>query len=114
MNDAGDRSYDDGRIACTSSGLVIRIYYPWGGTKQIPYDRIRSAGLRKMGTLTGKGRIWGSGDFKHWFNLDAKRPHKDWALVIDTGKRVEPVITPDDVDKVVDVLRQHAVNVEEG
>lgn len=104
--------YDDGRIRCTASGLVIGIYYPWGGAKRIPYERIRSVKRRQMGAWTGKGRIWGSGDFKHWFNLDAKRPHKDWALVIDVGKAVEPVITPDDVDKVVEVLREHAVDVE--
>ncbi|MGO9344051.1 MAG: hypothetical protein ACLP6E_16295, partial [Acidimicrobiales bacterium] len=108
------RTYDDGRIACTDSGLVIRVYYPWGGSKRIPYDRIQSVQRRRMmGAFSGRGRIWGSGDFKHWFNLDAKRPKKDWALVIDAGDRILPVITPDDVDKVVAVLREHSVQVEE-
>ena len=105
--------YDDGRIACSDTGLVIRIYYPWGA-KRIPYERIRSVKRRQMGTWSGKWRIWGSGDFKHWFNLDARRPRKEWALVIDMGKRVEPVITPDDVDKVISVLRDHAVQIDEG
>ena len=114
MTDAKPSAYDDGRIACDDSGLVIRIYYPWGA-KRIPYERIKSVQRRQMiGLLSGKGRIWGSGDFKHWFNFDAKRPRKDWALVIDVGKRTEPVITPDDVDQVVAVLREHAVRVEEG
>jgi hypothetical protein len=112
MSDADPSPYDDGRIACTDSELVIRMYYPWGA-KRITYERIRSATRRQMGALTGKARIWGSGDFKHWFNLDAKRPRKDFALVIDLGKAVEPVITPDDVDKVIAVLRGHAVEVRE-
>jgi hypothetical protein len=114
MSDAGSFPYDDGRIACTDSGLVIRIYYPWGGAKRIPYEHIKSVTRRSIGAWTGKGRIWGSGDLKHWFNLDAKRPRKDFALVIDLGKTVEPVITPDDVDRVVSVLRAHAVEVRDG
>ncbi len=113
VSDSEIPTYDDGRIACTDSALVIGFYYLWGGSKRIPYARIQSVERRRMmGALSGKGRIWGSGDFKHWFNLDAKRPHKDWALVIDDGKRILPVITPDDVDKVVAVLREHGVQVE--
>jgi hypothetical protein len=114
MSKSENHAYDDGRIACTDSALVIGVYYPWGGSKRIPYARIQSVKRRRMmGAFSGKGRIWGSGDFKHWFNLDAKRPHKDWALVIDDGKKILPVITPDDVDKVVAVLREHAVQVDE-
>lgn len=49
-----------------------------------------------MGPFTGKGRLWGSGDFRHWAPLDLKRPAKDKALIFDVGARVRPVITPDD------------------
>jgi len=110
VTDSGPLDYDDGRISCTASGLVIRMYYPWG-SKKIAYGRIRSVRHRAMGTMSGQLRIWGSGDFKHWFNLDASRTKKTQALEIDLGRRVVPVITPDDIDRVVEVLRSHGVSV---
>jgi hypothetical protein len=52
-------------------------------------------------------RIWGSGDFVHWWNLDPHRPTKDTALVIDIGARVRPTITPDDAARVERIVRSH-------
>jgi hypothetical protein len=108
--------YDDGRIACGDSALSIRMYYFPFGTKRIPYDRIRSARRFSMGPgiTTGRWRIWGSGDFVHWFNLDPKRPNKTAGLELDLGKRAIPVITPDDVESVVAVLAAHGVQIEQG
>jgi hypothetical protein len=110
MSDAGAPDYDDGRISCTSSGLVIRMYYPWG-SKRIAYKNIRSVRRREIGALSGQLRIWGSGDLKHWSNLDPGRTKKTSALDIDLGRWVVPVITPDDTDRVVAVLRAHGVEV---
>jgi len=39
--------YDDGRITCDDSGVVIRWYYPWGD-KPIPYAAIRSVTRRPL------------------------------------------------------------------
>jgi hypothetical protein len=110
MSDSGPLDYDDGRISCTASGLVLRMYYPWG-SKKIAYGKIRAVRHRAMGTWSGQLRIWGSGDFKHWLNLDVSRTKKTQALEIDLGRRVVPVITPDDTDRVVEVLRAHGVAV---
>jgi hypothetical protein len=97
--------YRDRWIECTDTALVIHAYYfPWG-SKTIPYDRIRKVDEIKMGPLTGQWRIWGSGDLKHWFNWDPGRTRKTRALVLDLGKTVQPVITPDDVDQVAAILR---------
>ena len=41
------------------------------------------------------------------------RPTKHVGLVLDLGKPVEPVITPDDPQRVVAVLREHGVDVTE-
>ncbi|MGH9056554.1 MAG: hypothetical protein ACRDYY_11940 [Acidimicrobiales bacterium] len=98
--------YDDGRIACGDDALVIRMYYLWGA-KTIPYTAIRSVAKRPLTEVTGKWRIWGSGDLVHWWNLDPKRPRKQTALVIDLGKRIVPMITPDDPDAVERVLTEH-------
>ncbi|WP_042372063.1 hypothetical protein [Streptacidiphilus neutrinimicus] len=102
--DAPD-SYDDGAIVCDDQGLAIRRYYPWG-TKRIPYAAVRSV---ETLPLTGanavrRWRIWGSGDFLHWWNLDPHRPQKDTALVLDVGRRIRPTITPDDPAAVTQLL----------
>jgi len=96
--------YDDGRIACDDHQLVIRRYYLWGSAKRIPYKAIRSVTRRPMGAGSGKWRIWGSGDFVHWWNLDPGRPKKELALEIDTGGRIVPTITPDDPEAVDRIL----------
>ena len=110
MSDPAAAEYDDGRISATSSGLVIRMYYPWG-SKRIAYGAIRGVLRREMGGLSGRLRIWGSGDFRHWLNLDPGRTHKTSALEIDLGRWIVPVITPDDTDRVAAVLRSHGVAV---
>lgn len=102
--------YDDGVVACTPDGLLIRRYYPWG-SKLVHYHDINSVDVLP---LTGpdalrRWRIWGSNDFVHWWNLDLRRTHKDTALMIDVdGKRVRPTITPDDPMTVRAILTQQA------
>src|SRR5579871_6240200 len=91
MNENRDVSYDDGLIACDASGLVIKRYYPWG-PKRVPFASIKAVDELP---LTGpnkirRWRLWGSGDFVHWWNFDPRRIHKKMALVIDVGHRVRP------------------------
>lgn len=102
----GARLYDDGRIACDEDGITIRWYYVWGA-KRIPFRSIRSATLFPLGAVRGKWRIWGSGDFVHWYNLDGRRPSKQTGIEIDTGGRVRPCITPDDPDAVHTIIAAH-------
>jgi hypothetical protein len=98
--------YRDRWIECTSEALVIHGYYfPFGNKKTIPYGRIRSLRETKIGPATGQWRIWGSGDFRHYLNLDAGRTRKTRALVLNLGKFAQPVITPDDVDRVTAIIR---------
>ena len=98
--------YDDGRVACDDAGITIRWYYPWGA-KHVPYDRIRSATVFELSPVRGQWRIWGSGDFVHWYNLDPGRTRKQRGIELDVGGRVRPRITPDDVDAVARILDDH-------
>ncbi|HEX4580320.1 MAG TPA: hypothetical protein VH498_10005 [Candidatus Dormibacteraeota bacterium] len=103
-----DLTYDDGEVACDKDGLVIRRYYPWG-SKRIAYASIK--GVSEL-PLTGasavrRWRIWGSGDFMHWWNLDPNRPRQTLALVVDVGRRVRPTITPDHPETVERILTNH-------
>ena len=77
-----------------------------GGAKRIPCTSIRDVERLPL-TGANKVRRWrirGSGDFRHWWNLDAQRPGKDLAVVIDVGHHVRPTITPDDPDAVERIL----------
>ncbi len=98
--------YNDGRIACDDEGVIVGWYYLWG-QKKIPYTSIRSISRRPLSPLRGKWRLWGSGDFVHWYHLDGKRPKKQTALEIDTGGRVRPTITPDDPEAVERIVTEH-------
>jgi hypothetical protein len=102
-------AYDDGRIRCDDQELIIAMYYLWGA-KRIPYTAIRDVQIRPLTAFSaiGKWRIWGSGDFVHWLNLDPSRPNKSVALVIDVGRAVYPTITPDDPDAVAAILAERS------
>lgn len=107
MTDRTD--YDDGRISCDADGITIRWYYPWGA-RHISYASV--VGVERL-PLTGvnrmrRGRLWGSGDFVHWWNLDPGRIRKEVALVLDVGARMRPTITPDDPDTVERILRERS------
>jgi hypothetical protein len=102
-----DSDYRDRWIACTPNAIEIRGYYlPWG-TKRIRYSSIRSVRRVRMGAFTGKGRIWGTANPRYWASLDPRRPRKDVALVLDLGRFVRPVVTPDDPDAVETAIREH-------
>jgi hypothetical protein len=102
------QDYDDGIIACDTDGLVIRGYYfPWG-SKHIRYGEIKGLDRVTMSTLKGQWRIWGTGNFHYWANLDTKRSKKKVAFIVDSGKSVKPFITPDDPDAVEAIIRDRA------
>ncbi|HUC26701.1 MAG TPA: hypothetical protein VMA73_28715 [Streptosporangiaceae bacterium] len=122
--------YDDGRVACTDQGIILRNYYGPFLAKRISYDSIRE--VREVPN-SWKQRPGGSGDFVYWLNWDPHRKHKDRALVIylnakesaatrvsafrtagEVGPQVKPVMTPDDIDQVVAELTAHGVHVSTG
>jgi hypothetical protein len=95
----------DHRIECTDDALVIHGYYPWA--KRIPYGDIRGVRQVTLSALRGKGRIWGTANFRYWANFDPGRSSKTTGLILDVGKHVQPFITPDDPDAVVAAIREH-------
>jgi hypothetical protein len=102
-------TYDDGTIVCSPGRLEIHSYYFPFGTKSVPYAQIK--GLQRIemtGLLSGRWRIWGTGNPRYWANLDTKRPKKKAAFVVDLGRRVNPIVTPDDPDAFEAVLRDRA------
>jgi hypothetical protein len=102
-------TYDDGTIVCGPDRLEIRSYYFPVGTKSVPYAQIK--GLQRIeitGIMSGKWRIWGTGNPRYWANLDTRRPSKTAGFVVDLGCRVSPIVTPDEPDVFESVLRERA------
>lgn len=90
--------YSDDKIECGDEALRVRAYYfPWG-SKRIPYGSIRAVRRVEIDALSGRGRIWGTANPRYWFNLDPTRPRKRVGFVLDLGRRVQPVLSPDDPD----------------
>jgi hypothetical protein len=100
--------YNDGKIECGPTTLRIRGYYFPYGTKDIPYASIKGLSRFEMSALRGKLRIWGTGNFKYWANLDTGRPSKTIGFIVDNGKSVKPFITPDNPDAFETTLRERA------
>jgi hypothetical protein len=79
-------------------------YFPLG-SRRIPYSTIQGFEVIEMSPLSGQYRIWGATDSRFWFHLDPTRPRKRKAIIIEKGEWVKAVITPDDPEAVVAILR---------
>jgi hypothetical protein len=102
-------TYDDGKLVCGPNGLEIHSYYFPSGTKHVPYPQIQ--GLQRIeitGVWSGKYRLWGTGNPHYWANRDVRRPWKSVGFVVDLGRRVNPIVTPDDPLTFESVLRRAA------
>ncbi|WAC90597.1 hypothetical protein [Mycobacterium sp. Aquia_213] len=101
-----DALYEDSGLRLDEDGITIRRYYfPLAGPKRIAYGEIRGIKTEQMTFASGGGRIWGATDPRYWFPLDIRRSRKKTLLVLDVGARVKPCITPDDPDRVIELLR---------
>jgi hypothetical protein len=99
-------TYEDPRIACTDNDIRIRWYYPWGA-KRVPYTAISSLERFTLTRKTGQLRIWGTGTFTYWANLDPGRPKKQVGFYLQTGRRMKALVTPDDPDAFEAAVRSH-------
>ncbi len=100
-------TYSDPWIHLDENELVIRAYYfPWG-TKRIPYEKIRHVTRVSLGLINGRARIWGSANPGVWTSLDPRRPTKRSGFLIDYGRSITPLITPDDPEAAEAALRAH-------
>jgi hypothetical protein len=100
-------TYRDRWIECTPHEIRVRWYYfPWG-TKVFPYSRIREVRRLRLDLLHGKWRISGTANPRYWASLDPSRPRKQVGFLIDVGRRMQALITPDDADAFATVVGQH-------
>ena len=101
----GELSYDDGRVRVDGDGVALRAYYfPWG-TKHVALASV--VGLERVDLSAGRGRarIWGTANPRYWANLDASRAKKRVGFLLDLGRSITPLVTPDDPDAFEAALR---------
>jgi hypothetical protein len=98
--------YEDNYIICDDDAITINWYYFPVGSKRIAYNKIRQLEQENMDFWSGAGRIWGMGLTPHWFHLDPNRPNKNRCLIVDDGEWVKSVITPENLDRVKEILQE--------
>lgn len=103
----GDNHHDDTCVVDATGITLLNYYFPSKRPKRIAYSAIRHIQKYRMGPLTGKNRIWGTGDFRHWSPLDKHRPNKDIAIILDIGRHVRPKFSPRDPEQVLTILVDH-------
>ena len=100
--------YEDKLIAIFADSILLRNYYFFSiGSKRIRFDRIRAITVEKPTLSTGRWRLQGSGDFRTWFPLDAKRPKRDRIFIVTLlDKRTRIGFTVEDSDEVLRILTE--------
>lgn len=104
------RTYDDEAIALDAAGIVIKNYWYPGHRRHIPYGAIASHTSFETGALSGRFRLVGFGLRRpfHFFHWDRRRSGKRVAIALDLGRRVRPVISPDDHLQVLAALDERS------
>ena len=111
--------YEDERVICDDEGIIIKgAYEPLEHNKKILYKDICNLKIQKLNPLSGLSQIWGKandmlqGDTTnkyYWSAFDLKRLFKGEAIIIDDGTLVKSAITPEDTDKVFQILKERAL-----
>ena len=98
--------YQDRKLSIDDEGITIASYDVPGHRRRLPFSSIHSFEEIRIGAFSGRYRVMGfelrrPRDFFPW---DAGRSKKTRAIALDVGRRVRPVISPDDCAKVVALL----------
>jgi hypothetical protein len=111
--------YEDERVICDNEGIIIKgCYQPLESDKKILYQDIHNIKIQRLNPLSGLAQIWGKsnsmlqGDTSnkyYWSAFDPKRLFKGKAIIIDDGTLVKSAITPEDTDRVFQILKERAL-----
>ena len=96
--------YSDGVVRMSEDGIVINHYYWPFGRKRIAYADIRGFDVRPLKAWHGQFRVHGIDHLGRWYSRDRHRGEKERAIDLRVGLLLHPVLTPDDIDKVIAIL----------
>lgn len=100
--------YNDKYIQIFEDKIKFKAWVlPWG-KKEVKIEHIKKISEKKMGTLSGKLRISGTGNFRDWFHYDSERPKKNKAIILETDFKVYKRlwITPERHAEALNILKK--------
>ncbi len=110
-----DNLYQDNGMFLDEEGITITSYLYPGHRRHIPYASMSDYRLIELGPLAGRHRLVGLGlrRPRHFFHWDPARSTKTHSVALDTGRLIDPIISPDDLHRVVQLLDEHAEQLSE-
>ena len=84
-----------------------------GFLRCLPHRVMLSVRRVQLSIFRGRARIWGTSNPRYWASFDPGRPRKQAGFVVDTGRFVRALLTPDDPDAFEAEVRLH-VTVKSG
>ncbi len=100
--------YKDKYITITDCYILIKKYYiPLMTSKTVMFNEMRTISIEDARNIN---KSWGidSNHLNNWFQYDPDRKNKTKFISIEIkDTAIRPAITPEDVDKAFDVLRNH-------
>ena len=74
--------YQDSLVELSYDTITFNRYYFPFGRKKLSVANIDTIRISKYNGPSRIWRLWGTGDFLHWFPLDWKRPQRDALFVL--------------------------------
>jgi hypothetical protein len=98
--------YRDKLVELTDDALVLQQYYfPSGKSKRIPLAQIARVVVKPNTVMTGKYRMWGTGDFRIWFPFDGAREGRDVVFYLRLNSQfIQPAFTVEDSARFSELL----------
>lgn len=98
--------YSDQVVAMMDDSIRVNRYYWPAGRKRIRYAEIRSFRPRPLAAWHGQYRVHGIDHRGRWYSRDRHRGEKDLAIDLVVGRLIKPVLTPEDVNTVLEILER--------
>ena len=98
--------YQDKLVELTAEKITFHHYYFPFCDRSVPFKQIEDIQVTPASILTGRWRLWGTGDFRTWFPLDMKRPKRDRIFIVSLrGSKLRIGFTVEDSAKVEAILK---------
>lgn len=101
--------YQDRSLIIDDDGITITSYLWPGNHRSIPFSSIVAFEEIAVGTFSGRHRLVGF-EFRRlrdFFPWDTRRSASSRAIAVDVGRRVRPIISPEDYERVLELMSEH-------
>ena len=101
--------YEDRSLLIDDDGITITSYFWPGHRRHIPFSSIVAVEEIPLETFSGRYRLVGFElrRLRDFFPWDTHRSATSRAIALDIGRRVRPVISPEDHEQVLKLIMEH-------